>query len=218
MEPFISRALTPDVDLTVYALSDMGWPILDAPEGKITFFSAERRSEGALLTWLSTGPREGVRTFVYRQLPRDDRVLLGEANPPAGSRSSYLDEDPPESQVDYWLEVEWPESGTVLYGPARLSAQGSASVFRLLPATPNPFTIDSTIRYTLPRSGLVRITILDVQGRQVRLLRQAEEIVGTRQAVWDGRDDAGKSAATGVYYARVEFEGESQFQKLALLR
>ena len=48
------------------------------------------------------------------------------------------------------------------------------------------------------------VRIYDVNGRLVRTLLDQSLAAGDHVAVWDGRGAAGRSAAAGIYYYRVE--------------
>jgi hypothetical protein len=79
--------------------------------------------------------------------------------------------------------------------------------FALHSAHPNPFNPRTTLRYDLPENSRVRLTLYDLMGREVRTLVQGKETAGFKQAVWDGTDDAGRSAAAGVYLYTFQAEG-----------
>jgi len=71
---------------------------------------------------------------------------------------------------------------------------------------PNPFSSQTTIGYQLAETGRVSITISDALGREARRLTDAVEVAGPHQAIWDGRDNTGKPAASGVYLYRIASE------------
>ncbi|MGH7726908.1 MAG: FlgD immunoglobulin-like domain containing protein [Candidatus Eiseniibacteriota bacterium] len=83
---------------------------------------------------------------------------------------------------------------------------------------PNPFRGETTIQYSLPRAATVRLVIYDVTGRAVRTLVSGVEEAGQRRATWDGRDEGGSLAASGIYICRLEADGVSFTRKLSLLR
>jgi flagellar hook assembly protein FlgD len=60
----------------------------------------------------------------------------------------------------------------------------------------------------------VRLRIYDVTGRLVRTLLDREEKPGTRQIVWDGRDDDGTAVALGLYVCSFQAPGYHRTQKL----
>lgn len=89
----------------------------------------------------------------------------------------------------------------------------------LLPAAPNPFNPQTRIPYDLPRTSPVRLTVHDAAGRLVRTLLDGVIVTAGRHAVaWDGRDQAGRSAGSGIYLCRLEAAGEVRQSKLVLLR
>lgn len=84
---------------------------------------------------------------------------------------------------------------------------------------PNPFNPRTNILYSLPRTMAVRLLIYDVQGRLVRKLVDDVQEAGERQATWDGRDDRGLPASSGVYvYRLVGEDGLTLTRKMSLLK
>jgi len=84
---------------------------------------------------------------------------------------------------------------------------------------PNPFRSETGIAYRLPASGPVDLAVYDVAGRLVRTLLDDEVLpAGSHEIAWDGRDDRGLEAATGIYFARVLAPGGGAAIKLALIR
>ena len=72
---------------------------------------------------------------------------------------------------------------------------------------PNPFNPSTTIRYDLPESGRVSLTIYDVTGQEVRRLLTEHVNAGRQSVVWDGRDARGRNVASGIYIYRVDVDG-----------
>jgi hypothetical protein len=69
---------------------------------------------------------------------------------------------------------------------------------------PNPFNPTTNIRFELPQPSAVTLTLFDITGRQIRALVTAEDLgAGVHAIVWDGRDDNGTFAATGIYLYRI---------------
>lgn len=83
---------------------------------------------------------------------------------------------------------------------------------------PSPSRGPVTFDFALPAAGRVTLDVFDVTGRRVRrLLDPGERAAGTHRARWDGRDDAGRRAAPGVYLARLTAAGRVLERRLALL-
>jgi hypothetical protein len=105
---------------------------------------------------------------------------------------------------------------TLLFETSRLHVPDMA--LRLYPAAPNPFNPRTTIRFDLPAAGPVRLAIYDVAGRLVRVLVEGEIPAGSHEAVWDGRDQSGRSAPSGSYLARLVAGGKVEGVRLSLVR
>lgn len=83
---------------------------------------------------------------------------------------------------------------------------------------PNPFNPATTIKYQLPNAGHVRITIFDALGQHVRQLVNANQAAAYHLVVWDGRDDAGNVAPTGLYFYRLDSEKFSAMKKMIMMK
>jgi len=94
----------------------------------------------------------------------------------------------------------------------------AGTLVSLLDAYPNPFNPATTIPFTLSRSARVAMRIYDVLGRRVRGLIDEERPAGPQAVMWDGRDDRGRPAASGVYFVRLESGGQVRNGKMALIK
>jgi hypothetical protein len=83
---------------------------------------------------------------------------------------------------------------------------------------PNPFRHDTTVRFSIATASDVRVEIYDARGRRVRTIVEGALGGGSHQIVWDGRDDAGRSTASGVYFAQVRSATEVLGGKLVHLK
>jgi len=88
----------------------------------------------------------------------------------------------------------------------------------LFQSHPNPFNPTTTIEYQLHAYGPIHLAIYDVLGQKVRTLINAERAAGRHSIQWDGRDDAGLSAASGVYLYRLRAGTFQETHQLTLLR
>ena len=60
--------------------------------------------------------------------------------------------------------------------------------------------------------------VVDQRGRIVRSLVSEHPGLGWQQAVWDGRDHAGRRTSSGQYFARLDIDGVVKVQKMVLLK
>lgn len=85
-----------------------------------------------------------------------------------------------------------------------------------LPA-PNPAVGACTFSLSLPRAARVRVDVLDLTGRLVRRLLEADAPAGRRDLEWDGRDSGGRALAPGLYLVRASVGSEVVTQRVTLL-
>lgn len=106
--------------------------------------------------------------------------------------------------------LSWPKSSS--------SPGASAPRLVLGPTYPNPFNCGTTIAFDLPSPTRVRLRLFDVSGRLVRELSSMELGPGAHQLPWDGRDERGTSANSGVYTCVLEAGAVRQARRLVLIR
>ena len=87
-----------------------------------------------------------------------------------------------------------------------------------LSVTSNPANPGTVIGYELPRGSRVVMRMVDVRGRLVRTLVDGYRPAGAHRAFWDGRDDSGRAAASGVYLAVGEWMGSRTVGRVTLVR
>lgn len=89
---------------------------------------------------------------------------------------------------------------------------------QLLGARPNPFAIHTSVAFRLSDESQVALRIHDVGGRLVRTLVNERLAAGEHWLTWDGRDDAGQSVSTGLYFCRLRTGTVNQSRSLFLFR
>ena len=85
-------------------------------------------------------------------------------------------------------------------------------------ATPNPFNPQTTIEFELAQDGPCELALYDLQGRLVRTLIAEHRQAGPNAAIWNGLDDRGRRAASGVYLARLRAGVETDLLKVTLVK
>ncbi len=106
--------------------------------------------------------------------------------------------------------------------PAGLSGAQDAPLgprVALMPNRPNPFNPTTSIAFVVREAGPARLAVYDVHGRHVRTLVDAPRLEGGNHTVtWDGRNDHGKSQASGVYYYKLEAAGRHITRSMVLMK
>ncbi len=90
--------------------------------------------------------------------------------------------------------------------------------FALLQNYPNPFNPETAIDFQIPRDSRVVLTIYDILGNQVRTLVDEQKSAGRYQAVWDGRDNAGRLLSSGIYIYKLEAGGHASVKKMSFVK
>ncbi|MCC7265507.1 MAG: T9SS type A sorting domain-containing protein [Candidatus Latescibacteria bacterium] len=95
---------------------------------------------------------------------------------------------------------------------------GPGLPFALAPNYPNPFNAGTQIRYQLEQAGPVQLEIRSLAGQVVRVLVAQAQAAGRYQVQWDGMDEQGRAAGSGLYLCQLRQGGLRETRKLLLLR
>jgi len=88
-----------------------------------------------------------------------------------------------------------------------------AKTFALHPAYPNPFNSSTVLRYEVPMSGPVRLTIHNLLGQQVATVVDRTMSVGSYSAIWNA-----SNMPSGIYFCRLSTPGFQSVRKMVLIR
>ena len=98
-----------------------------------------------------------------------------------------------------------------------------AGPIRLMQNYPNPHVADTLIPFRLSIPSELALTIYNLRGQKVRHIdlgfRETGSYVGFQRAIrWDGRNELGELAASGVYFYTLVSENHRATRKLIVLR
>ena len=85
--------------------------------------------------------------------------------------------------------------------------------FSLLQNYPNPFNPSTTIKYELPKSTEVKLSVFDMLGREIAVLVKERRDAGVHEAKFDAL-----GLATGVYFYRMQAGDFVQSRKLMMVK
>jgi hypothetical protein len=173
------------------------------------------------VTW-RTSLEQNVRSFrVYRSRDTGPFLALGpEVLPNSEHRYSFRDPAPGPGRYEYRIGEVAPDGSVALHGGVTIAFAPAAPGRSFLgPNLPNPFNPITTLRYGVATAGPVHLAVFDGRGRLVRtLVHSAWTPGGFYTATWDGMDDSGHRAASGVYHARLLLADRSLHWRLTLLK
>lgn len=180
------------------------------------------RADGALWAWLAVGDNGVVIVDVTDpaatfEVARYDTggfargVLLDGrfawiADGPGGVRRFEVVDDGPA-----------PARGALAGAAAPASTAAAAPGRDALSVFPNPARGASTISFTLPHSAAATVSVFDVAGRRLARLADGTYAAGRNDVVWNGRDEAGRRVAAGVYLVRLETGGRPETRRVVRL-
>ncbi len=155
---------------------------------------------------------ESDSSFLGNRLFGDSKTIL--ITQPVGSGSHTLKLYANYTPTIYKLlvYVENKESGSAIEN------QIIPAAFSLEQNYPNPFNPATAISFNLNKRSHVTLTIYDINGRVVRHLMEGDYSVGTHKEIWNGVDDKGEIAASGIYIYQLKSEGQTRTKKMTLLR
>ncbi|HHE46684.1 MAG TPA: DUF1573 domain-containing protein [Bacteroidetes bacterium] len=86
------------------------------------------------------------------------------------------------------------------------------------PVHPNPFNEFVSIDFAMPNPTAAKLTVYDPRGRRIRTLANGQMSAGRHRLLWDGLDQNGMKASSGLYICRLATPDGILLQRLVLLR
>lgn len=83
---------------------------------------------------------------------------------------------------------------------------------------PNPFNPETTISFIIANPGKVTLSVYNIKGQRVKLIKDGYLAGGHHSVVWNGLDEQGSAVSSGVYFVRVEMNCMQQSHKMILLK
>lgn len=90
--------------------------------------------------------------------------------------------------------------------------------FELHQNYPNPFNPSTTISFDIAKTVSVKVTILNIMGQEVATIFDDVAFPGEYHIIWNGKDNEGNIAASGVYFCRLRTDSACQTRKMMLIK
>jgi len=118
--------------------------------------------------------------------------------------------------LDHAGNASGPASPEEITGAEEAAMPTAPALYQCIP---NPVAGAAEIRYDIPAgAGRVKLSIYDVTGRLVRTLVDGVATPGRNELRWERTDESGRPVASGVYFCRLEVDGQSMTRKLLLMK
>jgi hypothetical protein len=98
------------------------------------------------------------------------------------------------------------------------SPKGIVTQFDLAQNYPNPFNPATNIRFSIPGSSRVRLSVYNLLGQKVAELVNENLQAGIHTVTWNGTNQNGKQVSSGIYFYRLETEQEKLQKKMLYIR
>jgi hypothetical protein len=139
---------------------------------------------------------------------------------------SHLEKEIPGGQMSWRVKAvgegacpDGPWKGPYQYTDVQeIESMQSPSCYTLAQNYPNPFNPYTRIEFSLPRRSFVTIDVFNILGARVKRLVNETLSAGQMAVIWDGRNERGSMAATGVYLYRITTEDFVQTKKMILVK
>ncbi len=83
---------------------------------------------------------------------------------------------------------------------------------------PNPFNPSTNIAFYMGKGDQAQLDIYNVRGQKVKSLYKGFLKAGQQKIEWNGKDDSGRSVASGLYFVRIKTPQSSQTMKMMMMK
>jgi len=87
------------------------------------------------------------------------------------------------------------------------------AAFSLSQNYPNPFNPSTTIKFSIPKSSAIKLTIFDITGRELEVLVNETLAAGTYQTEWNA-----SSYSSGIYFYKLQSGNYSETKRMILVK
>ena len=82
---------------------------------------------------------------------------------------------------------------------------------------PNPFGSNTWIKYTIVKQSNITLNVYNIRGELIRTLQNVQQEAGKYSVEWNGLNDAGNRANSGIYFYRLQTDDFVETMKMFML-
>ena len=197
---------------------------------RLSSFSARQRGYAVELTWITESETDHAG-FILERMSCDGewrqiashlthQELKGRGNSSESREYTFTDADiSGQSACSYRLSDVDNEGTVTVKDVLSITLDDVPLATDLLPAVPNPFNPATRIKYSLAEEANVNLSVVDMMGRMVQTIISGQNrTAGCYSIHWNGRNDAGQDAASGIYLLVLKAGSVRKTQKVMLVR
>jgi photosystem II stability/assembly factor-like uncharacterized protein len=201
-------------------------PSVDPQEVKLTFEASDRRLHSDF-RGISTDGQYWDLTLHVAEGKNSITLTMPETDLPPDFSVRIFDRDNAKvyasgESISLSVTAGRPRHLRILVGTAsymaRVASETVPTSFSLSQNYPNPFNPVTTIRYALPQTARVRLSVYNTLGQHVATLVDGVQPAAFHSVQWNGRSANGGAVASGVYIYRIEAEAIEGRQRMVLSR
>lgn len=189
----------------------------DAPlPVELSSFSASVISNGVKLSWRTETETNNYGFEILRSAQNDNWEKIGfvEGYGNSNSPKDYTFTDASVSSGTYSYRLKQIDNdGTFSYSKIIEVDLGAPDKYELAQNFPNPFNPNTSIRFTLPETGNVKLTVFNLLGQEVATLVNGVKEAGTHIINFDA-----EGLNSGVYIYRIESGSFNEVRKMTLIK
>ncbi|MFC1693738.1 T9SS type A sorting domain-containing protein [Candidatus Latescibacterota bacterium] len=143
-------------------------------------------------------------------------ILIGKVD---AGENTFTDTGVPLNNVNYyyWIASVSESGQTSKFIPSEygftLVEERLPLDFKLYENYPNPFNPVTTILYSLPQDGHMTLTIYNISGQLVRVLKDEFQSAGKHSITWNAAD-----MPSGLYFSTLKVNGITETRKMMLVK
>jgi len=172
-----------------------------------SFSAAVVENQRVLLNWKTASEQDNVGFNVLRSRSESgkyEKINDKLISPRRDGDYEFADESVEAGGKYYYKLQSLDRDGQAqLHGPIQIVIALPQS-FTLNQNYPNPFNPSTHIRFELPKTAVVTLSIYNSLGQEVRRLVSGQKPAGYHTIVWNGKDQQGRPAPSGIYHYRIQ--------------
>ncbi len=194
---------------------------------ELASFTASADYGKVVLDWTTASELDNLGFNIFRRLLAEEDnweqinpdMIDGQGNTSQETNYSYIDSKVVAGQT-YVYKLQSVSINGVLADEKTIEVSIPVPTeYALFNNYPNPFNPTTSIRFQMPETHNVQLTIYDSQGRIVKQLIKNESMSrGEHVVTWDASDEIGNRVASGMYFYRFVSGKFSKMGKMILLK
>lgn len=234
----LNNLIFPDLNYIGIAVDDLlkGFDCFDFPQANwgnvsgespklvLSNFRAEYDGEQAIIIRWAGAPEahiRGVHFYRTTDTTKSYRRVTNTALPVGGVNNVFSDTiNALEEVYFYKYGLEYDDGRIAVSDEYAMIEVLVPRVFDLSQNYPNPFNPFTVIEYALPAedAGHVTLRVVNILGREVRVLIDETQPAGSYKVTWDGLNGDGKPVGSGVYLYQLITQRRTQSKRMVLVK